>query len=247
MIFETPDGVELYFDDTGAGDAVFLIHGAAASGMALEPLAAELQGFARAITVDLRGLSRSQRVESVGPSTWGDDVISLADYLGLGSFNVIGCSLGGRIAARLAFDHAERVRRLAVDAPLLSVRTVTDDALDRRFEQLDDPSERDYDRWTRFHGEDWREAVSFYGRVRKDTALQDYLTTRPFLQELTLPTLITRGDIDDNIHALRDAEDWHHAHPSTSWMWIAPNTSYSLTQEAPRQYADVYRRFLAST
>lgn len=247
MIFKTADGVALYYEDLGSGDPIILIHGAAASGMALEPLAAELQEFARPIVVDLRGLSRSQRVESVGPSTWGDDILGLADHLDIEGFNVIGCSLGGRIAARLAFDHPERVRRLAVDAPLLSVPTVTDDALDRRFEQLDDPSPRDYARWTKFHGEDWREAVSFYGRVRKDRALQEHLTTRPFLAQLTLPTLITRGDIDDNIHALRDAEEWHHAHPSSSWMWIAPNTKYSLMQEEPQQYADVYHSFLAST
>jgi pimeloyl-ACP methyl ester carboxylesterase len=222
-----------------------MIHGAAGSGKSFDPLADELQHHFRVITVDLRGLSRSDRVDSIGASAWSDDTIGIADLLGLDSFHLIGCSLGARIAARITRDNPGRVATLSVDAPLLSVAQNASSSLNRRFEDLDHASAEDLEKWQRYHGEDWRQAVTFYGRVRNDPDLQAHLTIRPWLAELTLPTLITRGDVDDKVHPLAHCIEWHGAHPA-SWLWIAPNTGFSLTQHRPAEYASIYRRFVAA-
>jgi pimeloyl-ACP methyl ester carboxylesterase len=238
------DGVRLHVEDRGAGPAVVMIHGAAGSGMSFDRLAHCLQDDFRTVTVDLRGLSRSDRVDRIGPTAWCDDTIAIADVLGLGSFHLIGCSLGARIGARIARDHRQRVLSLSVDAPLLSVARDASSSLNRRFEDLDHATPEDLDKWRRYHGDDWRAAVSFYGRVRNDEQLQAHLTVRPWLAELDLPTLITRGDVDDAVHPLAHCADWHAAHPA-SWLWIAPRTGFSLTQLRPEEYAAVYRRFVA--
>lgn len=222
-----------------------MIHGAAGSGMSFDLLAEQLQAEFRVVTVDLRGLSRSDRVDEIGATAWCDDVVAIADFLGLHTFHLVGCSLGARIGGRIARDHVGRVLSLAVDAPLLAVAKGASSSLNRRFEDLDHASAEDLAKWQRYHGADWRRAVSFYGRIRNDAQLQEHLTIRPWLPELTLPTLITRGDIDDTVHPLTHCSEWHGAHQA-SWLWISPGTGFSLTQRRPAEYADIYRRFVAS-
>jgi len=245
VYFTAQDGARLYFDDRGNGQPVVMIHGAAGSGMSFDALALQLEGDFRVVTVDLRGLSRSDRVETISSTAWCDDVIGIADFLGLEAFHVVGCSLGARIGGRIARDHADRVRSLAVDAPLLAVAQGASSSLNRRFEDFDHATPEDLEKWQRYHGADWRRAVTFYGRVRNDPDLQQHLTIRPWLAELTMPTLITRGDVDDAVHPLAHCTEWHAAHPS-SWLWIAAGTGFSLTQRRPADYADVFRRFAAN-
>lgn len=245
MYYTASDGVRLYFDDHGSGEPVLMIHGAAGSGMSFDSLANELERDFRVVVVDLRGLSRSDRVDGVGSTTWCDDTLGIADFLGLDQFHVLGCSLGARVGGRMARDHRDRVLSLAVDAPLLEVAQGADDSLNRRFEDLDHPAKDDLDKWQRYHGDDWRSAVRFYGRIRNDLELQKHLTIRPWLPELTLPTLITRGDIDDKVHPLAHCIEWHSVHPG-SWLWIEAGTGFSLTQRVPGAYASAFRRFVAS-
>lgn len=244
MYFTAQDGIRLYFDDRGTGQPVVLIHGAAGSGMSFDRLVEQLTDGFRVVTVDLRGLSRSDRVETISATAWCDDLVGIADFLGLDAFHVIGCSLGARIGGRIARDHAERVLSLSVDAPLLAVAQGASSSLNRRFEDLDHATPEDLEKWQRYHGEDWRRAVTFYGRVRNQPDLQEHLTIRPWLAELTMPTLITRGDIDDTVHPLAHCTEWHRAHPA-SWLWIAADTGFSLTQRRPAEYAELFRRFTA--
>lgn len=246
MYFTALDGARLYFEDRGAGPAVVMIHGAAGSGMSFDRLVDCLQDDFRLVTVDLRGLSRSDRVDAISPTAWCDDTLALVDSLGLAAVHLVGCSLGARIAARIAHDHPARVDTLAVDAPLLSVAQTASSSLNRRFEDLDHATSEDRQKWQRYHGDDWRRAVSFYGRARNDRQLQDHLTVRPWLPELRLPTLITRGDVDDLVHPLAHCIEWHAAHPA-SWLWIAPATGFSLTQRRPEAFAATFRRFVAET
>lgn len=245
MHYTAEDGVRLFYDDRGYGQPIIMLHGAAGSGMSFDRLAEQLQGDFRVVTVDLRGLSRSDRVHNVSATAWCDDVIAIADSLGIGAFHLIGCSLGARIGGRVARDHPDRIRTLTVDAPLLAVAQGASSSLNRRFEDFDHAKPEDLEKWQRYHGTDWRGAVAFYGRVRNNPQLQEHLTIRPWLAELTMPTLITRGDVDDAVHPLAHCIEWHAAHPS-SWLWIAAGTGFSLTQKRPVEFADVFRRFAAA-
>lgn len=242
MFFNTDDGVQVHYDDVGAGPPVVLIHGAAGAARAFDELVSHLIDQFRAITIDLRGLGRSERVSSVSSTAWCDDVIALLDYRGIDSAHFVGCSLGARIAGRLALDHRARLTSLCVDAPILSIDTSASAQLNTRFSDIDNASAEDVARWRLFHGDDWPQVVQFYGDARNNPDLQSHLTLRPRLAELDLPTLITRGDIDDRVHPLSHAVEWHDAHPS-SWMWIAPDTGFSLMQRRPKEFAMVFARF----
>lgn len=235
------DGASIYFEERGQGPAVVLIHGAASSARSFDALIPILSAQFRTIALDLRGLGRSSRVENMEPTAWTSDLVGLLDHLELDQAHLIGRSLGARVAGRVALDHRDRVASLTVDAPILGVAESADAALNDRFSKPRDAAQES--RWRWVHGDDWRDAVAFYARARRDAALQQHLTLRPRLAELTLPTLIARGDLDDVVHPLDHAIEWHRAHPQSK-LWIAPNTGFSVSLARPAEFAEAFSRFL---
>jgi pimeloyl-ACP methyl ester carboxylesterase len=244
MYFDAKDGVKIFFEDTGSGPPVVMLHGAATSHKTYDGLTSMLVARFRCIRMDLRGLGRSDRVDAVSPNAWCEDTLALMEHLSIEHAHLLGCSLGARIAGRLLLDHADRFLTLSVDAPLVAVAQAANTRLNTRFTNLDNPSELDRVRWRNFHGDDWRDAVSFYFRARNDPALQEHLTLRPHLSTMTTPTLVTRGDVDDDVHPLAHAVEWHAACPATSWLWIAPGTAFSAAQNRAGDYARVFGSFV---
>lgn len=235
--------VQIWYDDIGSGAPVVFLHGAATSSKVYDGLTSRMVARFRCITMDLRGLGRSGRVDAVSPTSWCDDTMALMNHLGIEKAHLLGCSLGARIAGRLVLDHPDRFETLTADAPLVAVATAANSRLNTRFSSLDNPAPADLVRWRNFHGEDWRDAVSFYFRARNDPALQEHLTLRPHLASMTHPTLITRGDIDDDVHPLSHAIEWHTAQPSSS-LWIVPGTAFSAAQNQAAAFADVFGAFV---
>lgn len=244
MYFDAKDGIRIYFEETGSGPPVMMVHGAATSGKIYDGLVSRMVARFRCIRLDLRGLGRSERVEELSPTAWCEDVLALMDHLAIGRAHILGCSLGARIAGRLVLDDPERFRTLTVDAPLIAVAQAANNRLNTRFTNLDDPSPDDRRRWQAFHGDDWRDAVSFYFRARNEPALQEHLTLRPRLAEISAPTLITRGDVDDDVHPLAHAVEWHAACPDTSWLWIAAGTAFSAAQNRAEEFAQIFGSFV---
>lgn len=107
-------GVPIRFFERGVGEAVVLIHGfsRAASTWAASGIAADLAKEYRVVTLDCRGHGRSGK--PAGPAAYGacmvDDVVRLLDHLGIDAAHVVGHSMGGRIALRLAASRPERIR-----------------------------------------------------------------------------------------------------------------------------------------
>ena len=245
MDFTTTDGLRLHFDELGSGAAVVMLHGAATSSRTYDGLVSRMAAGFRCVTMDLRGLGRSERVEAVSPTAWCDDVLELMDHLRLERAHLLGCSLGARIAGRVALDAPARVISLTVDCPIVAMETKANTRLNTRFSDPAEASAYDRTRWRMFHGEDWQDAVRFYFGARNDPALQEHLTLRPHLSDLRLPTLITRGDIDDDVHPLAHCIEWHAAHPS-SWMWIAPGCAFSAAQNRAADFSAVFADFIRS-
>lgn len=234
-IFEA-DGVKIYYEDLGEGDPLLLIHGAAASGRWFGDLVDRLARDRRVIMPDLRGLGRSQRVEPLArPQVWVQDMWRVLDVAGVDRADVAGVSLGSRIAGRLALENPGRVRSLIVDAPIIGLSAHGNAALKNVFSVVDDDSEQARE-WRMLHGDDWRDAVEFYSRTRSGPQFQEYYTLRPHLAEITVPTLVCRGDLDDSIHPVDDAFVWHKESPHTE-LFIAPGLSQSsVMKERPDDF-----------
>jgi pimeloyl-ACP methyl ester carboxylesterase len=109
------NGARLWYDDSGEGPAVLLLHGGLGDSELWEPVSPFLADRFRAIRTDLRFFGRS-----TGPAIpWSeiDDVTGVLDALGVERAALVGLSMGGRIAVDVALAHPERVTALALVAP----------------------------------------------------------------------------------------------------------------------------------
>ena len=117
------NGVDLEFDDRGAGDPVLLISPVLADGFV--PLVAQrsLADDYRLIRYHKRGWVGS--THSPPPVTVADhaaDAAALLDHLGIGRSHLVGHSSGAAVAAQLALDAPDRVATLTLlELSLLSV------------------------------------------------------------------------------------------------------------------------------
>ncbi len=113
--------VELAFLDEGQGEPIVLVHGFASSkevNWMQTGWFATLKGAGRrVIALDNRGHGASSKLYQ--PSDYhtdkmASDVVALFDHLGLPSADILGYSMGARIAAFVARDHAERARSIVL-------------------------------------------------------------------------------------------------------------------------------------
>jgi pimeloyl-ACP methyl ester carboxylesterase len=115
------DGVRIAYIDEGEGEPILLIHGFA-SNVTVNWRDAHwvriLTGAGRrVIAYDNRGHGQSEKLYD--PSLYGapamaEDARALLDHLGIERADVMGYSMGARIAAFLVFKHPERVRSLVL-------------------------------------------------------------------------------------------------------------------------------------
>ena len=109
--------MELFFETTGSGPAVILLHGGLATHAACRPYADALAPRFTVITPDLRGSGRSR---DPGPLTWdllADDIAALAVRLGHTRVAVGGISMGSGVAVRVALRHPALVSALVLIHP----------------------------------------------------------------------------------------------------------------------------------
>jgi pimeloyl-ACP methyl ester carboxylesterase len=108
--------------EAGRGSCVLLLHGLGASKVSLLPTLTALAPHHRAIAVDLPGFGDSDKpiLAAYDPPYFARTMTALLDALELEQADVVGNSMGGRVALELGLHYADRVRRLALLAPSLA-------------------------------------------------------------------------------------------------------------------------------
>jgi pimeloyl-ACP methyl ester carboxylesterase len=117
MSYVDVNGLSLYYQEQGAGEPLIILHGGLMSGELIGPAVPELAKTRRLILPDLQAHGRTADIDR--PMRWetmADDIAALASHLGLDSVDLMGISLGGGVAWRLAIQHPGLVRRLAIIA-----------------------------------------------------------------------------------------------------------------------------------
>lgn len=141
MDVEIGDGVRLRAAMGGSGPPVLLLHGHPQTHVTWRKIAPQLAREHTVVAPDLRGYGDSSKPDG-GPGhahyskrAMAADQVALMARLGFARFGVVGHDRGGRVAHRMALDHAGAVARLAVldIAPTLTMYERTDMEFARRY------------------------------------------------------------------------------------------------------------------
>jgi pimeloyl-ACP methyl ester carboxylesterase len=114
--------VELYYEATGQGDPLVLVHGGWSDHDNWRPVVPGLAETFLVVAYDRRGHGRSERGRQGTRTDQEDDLAGLIQALDRGPAHIVGTSFGGSIALGLAARRPELVRSvIAHEPPLMSV------------------------------------------------------------------------------------------------------------------------------
>ncbi|HBA84514.1 MAG TPA: hypothetical protein DCZ95_10510 [Verrucomicrobia bacterium] len=116
------NGINIYYEEQGAGEPIVCMAGMAASHDSWTPARAELARHFRVVTFDNRGIGQTDAPDApYSIDQMADDTAALIDALALHSAHIAGQSMGSGIAQSLAVRHPQRVRKLILCNPFTRI------------------------------------------------------------------------------------------------------------------------------
>ncbi|QBD76187.1 alpha/beta fold hydrolase [Ktedonosporobacter rubrisoli] len=107
------NGIELYYEIHGTGTPLVMLHGGFGTFDMFAALSPTLAQNHQIIGVDLYGHGRTALTDrQFSIEDMADDIAELIKYLGLEKADLLGYSLGGKVALQTAIRHPERINRL---------------------------------------------------------------------------------------------------------------------------------------
>ena len=265
----TPDGVRLYYEETGAGRPVIFVHEFAGDLRSWEP---QLRCFGRryrAIAFNARGYPPSDVPEnpaSYSQTLAADDIKAVLDHLGIDKAHIVGLSMGGFATLHFGFRHPQRALSLCVAgcgygaepaerarfraeaeaiAGLLKAEGMAAFAEKYAYGparvQLENKDPRGFAEFKRMLAEH-----SALGSANTQLGVQRERPTLYNLVEemrrLTLPTLVLSGDED--APCLQPGILMKRNIPSAAFV-VMPNCGHAINIEAPDEFNRILGDFFA--
>ncbi len=253
----TGDGL-IHFERSGKGQPLVLIHGVGSSLQGWDEVSAALEAEFDILRLDLRGHGRSAEIS--GPysiDAFAADVITVLDEAGVARADLVGFSLGGLIAQRLAVGWPQRFNRIVLLSAVAGrtaeerekvvarldmirkggIETILGAAHERWFtanfaRAHPDVIEARMDELRQVHLPSYLEAYRVFGQT-------ELVDTRG---AITHPTLVMTGEFDQGSN-VRMAETMHRLIPNSE-LRILPGLKHSVLVEASQLIADHVREFL---
>jgi len=109
------NGIKLYYEVTGTGHPLILLHGGLGATSMFGPNLPALAKGRQVIAVDLQGHGRTADIDRpLSPQLMADDIAALIKHLKLERVDLMGYSLGGGVAFFVALRHPELVGKLVL-------------------------------------------------------------------------------------------------------------------------------------
>ena len=207
------DGVQIGFDDTGAGTPVLFIHGFPHDRSLWDEQCSALSTHVRCIAPDLRGFGESSVEGPYSVDQYADDLAQLLTHLDVRQAVICGLSMGGYVAMAMWRRHPDMILALALCDTKAGADT--DEGRKKR-NDLIALAERDGSgavatgQLAGMLGKTTREKrpdivartdammrrASVAGIVGAVTAMRDRPDSKPTLASVTVPTLVVVGEED---------------------------------------------------
>lgn len=117
------NGMQLYYEVSGAGEPVVVLHGAYMDIPSMGEIIPRLARSHRVYALEFQGHGRTTDIDR--PITYqnlADDVAAFMDAVGLQKADVFGYSMGGQAALQLAIRHPARVNKLVAASVAYDLR-----------------------------------------------------------------------------------------------------------------------------
>lgn len=227
------NGIRIHYEVHGEGRPLLVILGLSSDLSEMgKPLLQMLGARSQVIGFDNRGAGRSDKPDApYSIELMASDALGVMDAAGIARADVLGISLGGRIALELALDHPERVERLILVSTTARVA----------------PSWRR--RWRRhlypflsglpvLRGQYPQPRYAFIRQMEASTGYD----ARPRLHELSMPTIVLHGR-SDRAAPLALAEELHRGIPGSQLQTFKGGHLFFLIRER-RRFGDAVADFV---
>jgi pimeloyl-ACP methyl ester carboxylesterase len=109
------NGLKLYYEVHGTGEPVILLHGGLGASAMFAQILPALSAGRQVIAADLQAHGRTADTDRpMTFSAMASDIAALLKHLGIAKADVMGYSLGGGVAAHVAFAYPQAVRKLVI-------------------------------------------------------------------------------------------------------------------------------------
>jgi len=265
----TDDGVRLYFEETGSGHPVILVHEFAGDLRSYEPQMRHFGKRFRTIAYNARGFPPSdvpEQVSSYSQDRAADDILAVLDHIGVPGAHIVGLSMGGFATLHFGIRHPTRALSLCIggcgygaeldkretfraeaDVIANTIRKEGMPAFAERYAY--GPTRVQYEnKDPRGHAE-FKTMLAEHSAVGSANTQQGVQKERPSLytlveemKRITVPTLIITGD-----------EDWPCLLPGilmkqsipSAALAVMPNCGHAINIEEPDEYNRIVGEFLS--
>ena len=260
------NGVTYHVEMEGSGPAVFFLHGFTGSSETWKPHLAALSAFTT-IRIDFLGHGRSDApaaIQRYGMDACVDDLLVIQDRLGIERCAIVGYSMGGRVAMRVALRAPGRLWALVLESASPGIanhqerqtRVLQDARLAARIRKEGVAAFADY----------WQALPLFASQSRLPDAIQQALRNQrlqhtaeglansleglgagrqelalPRLRNLPLPVLLLAGALDAKYCELAHEMATVLPHRRTR---IVPEAGHAVHLEQPAAFDDAMHDFL---
>jgi pimeloyl-ACP methyl ester carboxylesterase len=265
----TDDGVKLYFEETGSGLPVILVHEFAGDLRSYEMQMRHFGKRYRTIAYNARGFPPSDVPELVSSYSQGraaDDILAVLDHVEAPKAHIIGLSMGGFATLHFGMRHPSRALSLCIggcgygaeldkreafraEADLIAAAIRNDGMAAFAERYAYGPTRVQYEnKDPRGHAE-FKAMLAEHSAVGSTNTQQGVQKERPSLytlveemKRITVPTLIITGD-----------EDWPCLMPGilmkqnipSAALAVMPNSGHAINIEEPEEYNRIVGDFLA--
>ena len=113
--YASVNGLNLYYEIHGAGEPLILLHGGIGAIEMFGEVLPSLAQNRQVVSVDLQAHGRTADIDRpLSFELMAEDIAALIKHLGVEVADVMGYSLGGGVALRIAIQHPEVVRKLVL-------------------------------------------------------------------------------------------------------------------------------------
>jgi len=238
--FATIKDVKLYYEDTGRGMPLLLLHGFGRTGSDWDPFKLELSKSNRLIAIDLPGHGRSDWMDTTEVylhKKAAEYIIGLLDALHIDSVNIMGISSGGFITLYIATLRPQLAKKIVIIGGQIYYSTTTRNVITSFADPDKNPPNENQ---IKTHG---RQKASLLTRqfwnFRK--LYGDPSFTPDVMATVKAKTLIIHGD-DDEIAPVSNAWEMFRNIPKAR-LWIVPNGGH-VPPVVPGNGNDFTRRTL---